>query len=106
MGSSEASFREASRDDLGHAQEGLVFNTFGGADDDLAGMEVRAKTGQGGAEELGRDDGDDNIGIGCGGSFPVMAILAGIGKPGRNSLFSRGPDISSAASGLCAQRVT
>ena len=39
-------------DDLGHAQEGLVFNAFGGADDDLAGAQMRADAGECGAEEF------------------------------------------------------
>ena len=36
-------FPQGSGDDLGHAEEGLVLDALGGADDDLAGVEMGAQ---------------------------------------------------------------
>ena len=54
---------EAGGNDLCHAKEGAVFNALGGRDNDLARTQKRAQTGEGGAEELGGNDGDDDLGI-------------------------------------------
>ena len=45
-GSRRAGLSHARGDDLGHAQEGMVLNAFGSADDDLAGVKMRAESGK------------------------------------------------------------
>ncbi len=53
---------ETLRDHLGHAQETPVLQALGGADQQLAGTQVRADAQQGGAQKLGRNDGDHDLG--------------------------------------------
>ena len=83
---------EAFRDDLGHAQVGVVFNALGGADDDLAGVKMGAEAGEGGAEKLRRDDGDDDLGIGDGGVVAGDGDLGGEGKAGEEERVFAGVD--------------
>ena len=51
-------------------------------DDDLAGVHVGAETGEGGAQELGGDDGDDDFGVGDGGFVAGDGDVGGQGKAG------------------------
>ena len=60
----------------------MVFNALGGADDDLAGVEMGADAGEGGAEKLGGDDGDDDLSIGDGGFAAGDGDFAGDGEAG------------------------
>ena len=55
LAGSEFRFGNSSKtggDDLGHAQEGVVFHSLGGGDDDLAVVHVGAQAGEGGAQEF------------------------------------------------------
>jgi len=76
-------FGEAGGDDLGHAEEGAVFNALGGADDDLAGVEMGAETSERGTEELGRDNGDDDLRLGDGRFAAGDGNFRGDGKAGQ-----------------------
>ena len=88
--SGETLLGEARRDDLSHAKKGPVFNALGGADDDLAGMKVGAKTGKGGAEKLGRDDREDDLSVCRGGFAAGDRDLGGNGKAGQEKdVFTR-----------------
>ena len=97
---------QAVGDDFGHAEEGVVFNALGGADDDLAGVKMGARGGQGGAEEFRGNDGDDDLGVGDAALSFGDVISAGSGKPGRKSVFSPASLICRATSALCDQRMT
>ena len=86
---------EAGGDDLGHAEEGVVLNALGGADDDLSVVEVRADAGNGGAEELGRYDGDDDFGVGDGRGVGCDGDLRWERKAGKEEdVFFSGNDLA------------
>jgi hypothetical protein len=68
----------------------VVLNALGGAENDLAGVEIRADAGQRGAQELRGNDGDDNFGLPTAALSPVTVRSAGMGKPGRKRLVFAG----------------
>ena len=85
---------EAGGDDFSHAQEGVVFNAFGGADDDLAGTEPGANASQRGAQEFGRDDGDDDVSLAEDGFAGGDNDFRRDGKAGeKEGVFSGGGDL-------------
>ena len=60
----------------------MVFDAFGGADDDLAAAKMRAEAGEGGAEKLRGNDGEDDLGLGDGGVVAGDGDVGGDGKAG------------------------
>ena len=72
----------------------MVLDALGGADDDLAGMEMRADAGEGGAEKLRGNNRDDDLGVGYGGVVAGDGDLGREGKTGKEELvFAVGDDL-------------
>jgi hypothetical protein len=87
-------FIERGGNDFGHAEEGAIFNAFGSAQDDLAGVEMRADAGEGETEEFGGDYGDYDFGIGDGGAVAGNGYGCGDGKAGEEwGVFAGGEDL-------------
>ena len=56
------------------------------------GCKIRAQPGEGGAEELGRDDGDDDFGFGDGSAVGGDGMVGGQGKAGEKERVLAGGD--------------
>ena len=70
-------------ENLRHAVEGLIFKAFGGADDELAPAQVIADANESRVKELGRDDGDHDVGGSDGSAVGSHGDPGGDGKAGK-----------------------
>src|SRR5580658_3062048 len=92
---------QAGGDHFGHAETGVVLDALGGGDDDLAGVEISAQTGEGGAKELGRDDGDDDLGVGDGFRAAGNVDVLGQREAGEEqNVFLRGGNLAGFVGGV------
>ena len=76
-------FGQAGGDDFGHAEKCMVLDALGGADDDLARVQMWAETSEGGAEKLRGDNGDHDLSVGHGRVVAGDDDLRGDGKAGK-----------------------
>ena len=70
-------------DNLCHAQESIVFDSLGGADDNLALAQMWTKTSEGGSKESRGNDGDSNLRFGHDGGVGSDVDFGGDGKAGK-----------------------
>jgi len=97
---------EGFRKNLGHAVEGAIFKALCGTDDELADAKVRTDAEQCGAQELGGMT-ETTVSAAVMAARSAVTVTAdGMGKPGRNWVFSWASMIWRASSGVCAQRVS